>query len=302
MSSGARVVSAYAKQTTKELPKTGYKILPNISNGLTVSTELTNSEMLSGSRIGKAGMVTSASVSGDIECELMFGAYDDLIAAAFWSDWSAGASPNTLSIGTTKTEFAITKDFTDINVNHAFGHCVVSNFSLNVDTSSLIKVKFGMTGLDYQESKTVSFAKSPTPTPDTAKASGLSIGEIKVNGEKIDVCVEAFSLDIDNQTEVQKCLGDNIYGGNILAMIANISGSMKIAYSQKAHEIITNQMTGATLSLEIPIEFGTNKYVIKIPKFQVSGEIPSPSGTDLVTVDVNYTVVDESPVIERTTA
>lgn len=302
MSSGARVVSAYAKQTTKELPKTGWKILPNISNGLTVSTELTNSEIQSGGRIGKAGMVTSASVSGDIETELMFGAYDDLIAAAFWSDWSAGASPNTLSIGITKSEFAITKDFTDINVNHAFGHCVVSNFSLNVDTSSLIKVKFGMTGLDYQESKTTSFAKSPTPTPDTAKASGLSIGEIKVGGQKLDVCVEAFSLEVDNQTEVQKCLGKtNLYGGNVLAMIANISGSMTIAYSQKAHEIITNQMTGATLSLEVPIEFGSNKYVIKIPKFQVSGEIPSPSGTDLVTVDVNYTVVDESPVIERHT-
>ena len=66
--------------------------------------------------------------------------------------------------------------------------------------------------------------------------------------------------------------------------------------------MISNQMTGATLSLELPIKFGNSKYVIKIPKFQVSGEIPSPSGTDLVTVDLSYTVVDESPVIERHTA
>lgn len=303
MSSGARVKSAYAKQTDKTIPQTGWKILPNITNGLTVSTELTNSEMLSGGRIGKAGMVTSARVEGSIETELMFEAYDDLIAGAFWSDWSGGrASPKTLSIGTTKHQFAITKDFEDITVNHVFGQCVVSNFSLSVDAESLVKLSFGMTGLDYQESKTESFAKTPTPTPDTAKASGLSIGEIKVDGTKLDVCVESFSLEIDNQTEVQKCLGDNIYGGNIHAMLANISGSMTIAYSQKAHDIIKNQLTGQTLSLEIPIKFADNKrYVIKIPKFQVSGEIPSPSGTDLVTVDVNYTVVDESPVIERHT-
>ncbi|WP_323842513.1 MULTISPECIES: phage tail tube protein [unclassified Moraxella] len=303
MSSGARVKSAYAKQTDKTIPQTGWKTLPNITNGLTVSTELTNSEMLSGGRIGKAGMVTSATVQGDIETELMFEAYDELIAGAFWNDWSGGrASPKTLSIGTTKHQFAISKDFTDINVNHAFLGCVVSSFGLTVDTSSLIKVKFGMTGIGYQESKTESFAKTPTPTPDTAKASGLSIGEIKVDGTKLDVCVESFSLDIDNQTEVQKCLGENIYGGNVLAMIANISGSMTIAYSQKAHDIITNQLTGKTLSLEIPIKFADDKrYVIKIPKFQVSGEIPSPSGKDLVTVDVNYTVVDESPIIERHT-
>lgn len=298
MSSGARVVSAYAKQSDKTLPLTGWKILPNITNGLTVSTELTNSEMLSGGRIGKAGMVTSATVQGDIETEMMFGAYDDLLAGAFWNDWSG----KTLSIGTTKHQFAISKDFTDINVNHAFLGCVVSSFGLTVDTSSLIKMKFGMTGIGYQESKTESFAKTPTPTPDTVKASGLSIGEIKVDGTKLDVCVESFSLDIDNQTEVQKCLGDNIYGGNVLAMLANISGSMTIAYSQKAHDIITNQLTGQTLSLEVPIKFGDNQYVIKIPKFQVSGEIPSPSGTDLVTVDVNYTVVDESPILEKHTA
>ena len=138
-----------------------------------------------------------------------------------------------------------------------------------------------MTGLGYQERKTESFAKTPTAQADTAKASGLSIGEIKVNGTKLDVCVESFSFELDNQTEVQKCLGDNIYGGNILAMLTNIT---------------------ATLSLELPIKFGNNKYVIKIPKFQVSGEIPSPSGTDLVTVDLSYTVVDESPVIEKHTA
>lgn len=295
MSSGARVVSAYAKQTGQSVPKTGWKILPNVSNGLTVSTEMTNSQILSGGRVAQKGMVTSASVAGDIETELMFGVYDELVAAAFWSEWQN----NRLQIGTSKSEFAITKDFTDISVNHLFERCVVSNFSLEINTSDLVKVKFGMTGLGYQESKTQSFAKTPAAAQDGIKASGLSIGDILINGVKLDVCVESLSFELDNQTEVQKCLGDNIYGGNVLAMLASISGSMTIAYSQEAHEIITNQMTGATLSLDFPIDFGQNKYLIKIPKFQVTGEIPSPSGTDLVTVDVNYTVVDESPIIER---
>lgn len=297
MSSGARVKTAFAKQTDAQtVPQTGWKTLPNITNGLSVSSELTASEMLDGGRIAKAGMVTSASVSGDIESELMFGAYDELLSAAFWSEWVQ----NRLTIGTTKKQFAITKDFEDINVNHLFLGCVASSFGITIDTSSLIKVKFGMTGLGYQESKTQSFAKTPTPTPDSAKASSLSIGTIKVDDADIGVCVEAFSLDIDNQTEVQKCLGNNIYGGNVLAMLANISGSMTIAYSQKAHDIVKNQLTGATIAIEVPINFAGGKgYVIKVPKAQVSGEIPSPSPSDLVTVELSFNVVDESPVIER---
>ena len=302
MSSGAKVVSAIAVQTNKDTnPTTGWKILPVVSNGLTVSASLTESEIIADGRVAKSGMVTGGEISGEIDTELMFGVYDDLIAAAFWSDWVTGtpATLATLKIGSTKKQFAITKDFTDIGVYHVFKGCVVNSFSLEVDAESLVKVNFGIMGLGYEASNTASFAKSPTTATDGKKASGLSIGTIKVDGTQIGVCVEAFKFELDNQAEVQKCLGDNIYGGNILAMLANASGSLTLAYSQAAHNIITEQLTGRTFSLEVPIQFDTKKYVIKIPKMQVSGEIPSPSGKDLVTVDVNYTVVDESPVIER---
>lgn len=304
MSSGAKVVSALVKQTDrKQIPQSGWKILPLVSNGLTVSAELTNSETLADSRIAKAGMVTGLGVEGDIEVELMFETYDDLIAAAFWNEWkNGGSNKKTLDIGSTKTQFAISKDFTDINVNHVFTGCVLSKFSLSVDASSLVKATFGFKGLGYQESNSTSFAKSPAKTPDSAKASSLSIGDIKVDGSKLNVCVESFSFELDNQTEVQKCLGSEIYGGNILAMVANASGSMTIAYSPEAHDIIKKQLTGSTIAIEFPIMFGTNKYIIKVPKAQISGEIPSPSGSDLVTVDVSYTVVDESPIIEKHTA
>ena len=299
MSSGAKVVSAIAVQTDKDtIPQSGWKILPVVSNGLTVSTSLTESETIADGRIAKLGMVTSGEISGEIDTELMFGVYDDLLAAAFWSDWQDG-TPDTLQIGSTKKLFAVTKDFTDINVNHIFKGCVVNSLSLEVDAESLVKVKFGMMGLGYEESSTVSFAKKPTPAQDGKKASGLSIGTIKVDGTQVGVCVESFKFELDNQAEVQKCLGDNIYGGNILAMLANASGSLTLAYSQAAHNIIKEQLTGRTFSLEVPIKFDSQKYVIIIPKMQVNGEIPSPSGKDLVTVEVNYTVVDKSPVIER---
>ena len=123
------------------------------------------------------------------------------------------------------------------------------------------------------------------------------------NGAAIGVCVEAFTFELDNQAEIQKCLGSNLYGGNIHAMIANASGSMTIAFSEKAYDILELQRTGGTMSIEVPIEFedGTG-YTIELPKVQISGDIPSPTGSELVTAEVTYTAVDESPVLTRITS
>ncbi len=93
MSSGAKVKTSYAPQTAVgTTPTTGWKTLPNITNGLNNATTLTDSEMLNGTRVKSSGQVTSGEISGDIEAELMYGPYDDLMAAAFWNDWTVKSS------------------------------------------------------------------------------------------------------------------------------------------------------------------------------------------------------------------
>lgn len=302
MSSGAKVVTCYAPQTDiKQVPVSGWRVLPYVSNTLNNTNELTESELIKDSRLKSKGLVTSGEVTGDIETELLFGTFDDLLAGAFFSNWS-GQKPSVLNISDVKKPFAFTKDFKDINVNHLFTGCYVNNFKLAINTSDIIKVTFGFVGLGYQSSKITSFAKNPTTPVESLNASGQSIGTILIDGEDVGVCVEELNFEIDNAIQVQKCLGDNIYGGNALPMQATISGSLNIAYSQKAFDILDNQRTGTTLSLEVPIKFGKNKYVLKIPKMQVNGEIPSPSGTDLAVASVNFTVVEQSPVLEKHTA
>lgn len=303
MSSGAKVVTAYAVQTAvNTVPTSGWKIFPFTSNTINNTSELTESEVITDKRLKSKGLMTSAEVAGELESEFMFGVFDDFIEAAFFNTWKRGSqnAPDTLTVSDKKKMFAITKDFTDVNVNHLFTGCHVNGFKLEVNTSDLVKCSFSIMGLGYQSSTTASFAKSPTPAPSVGRAAGQSIGTILVNGQDIGVCVEGFTFEIDNGSQVQRCLGDNLYGGNILPTQASISGTLSIAYSKKAHEILENQRTGSTISLEIPIKFEDNKkYVLKIPKMQVSGEIPSPSGSDLAVAEVSFNVVDDSPVLER---
>ena len=298
MSSGAKVVSAFAAQTDKDvLPMSGWKTLPNITNGLNNTTTLTDSEMLNGTRVKSAGMVTSGEITGDLSAELMYETYDDFIAAAFWNDWSAGGE---LTISDTRKFFAVSKDFTDIAAYYVFKGVHVNTMSIEVATDGIVSTTFGLMGLGYETKNTASFATSAAAPVLSPKASGISIGDIKHNDAPIGVCVEAFTFELDNQSEIQKCLGSNLYGGNIHAMIANASGSMTIAFSEKAYDILELQRTGGTMSIEVPIMFNdTDGYVITLPKVQISGDIPSPTGNELVTAEVTYSVVDESPIIKK---
>lgn len=307
MSSGARVVSAFVAQTDKDvIPSSGWKVLPNITNGLNNATTLTDSEMLNGTRIKAQGMVTSGEITGDISAELMYGTYDDFFAAAFWNDWTVAVpdtTPSQLVIGDKRKMFAISKDFTDVNAFYAFKGVHVNTMNLEVTTDGIVKTTFGMMGLGYETKKDVTYATSASPAVLGAKASGMSVGDILHDGTAIGVCVEAFTFELDNQSEIQKCLGSNMYGGNIHAMIANASGSMTIAFSEKAYDILELQRTGGVMSIEIPIAFedGTG-YTLTLPKVQIAGDIPSPTGNELVTAEVTYMVVDESPILKRITA
>ena len=73
MSSGSQLRTHIAPQTTIEAtPVSGWKTLPVITNGLTVNTTLTDSEILGAGRMKTTGMVTGGEIAGDISSELMF--------------------------------------------------------------------------------------------------------------------------------------------------------------------------------------------------------------------------------------
>ena len=295
MSTGFIMQSAYVEQSDITVtPNTGWKGLPNISNTLNTTTNTTESEILNNGRIQSSGMVTGGEITGDIESELMFGTFDDLMAAAFWNEWTEAdtesGTNSQLTIGKKRKFFAMTKDFDDHSAHYIWKGVHVNTMNLDISVDNIIKVTFGLMGLGYDSRKTTSFAKSPEAAVDKQKASGLSIGDILIDDSPIAVCVEAFSLTLDNQAMVQKCLGKSeIYGGNIHALIASATGSMTLAFGEQAYEILEMQRTGGIMSVKLPIRFEDGSgYDITLPEVQIEGDIPSPSGTELPTAEVSF--------------
>ena len=300
MSRGSKIQIAYAPQTTDTVPSTGWKILPYKSNGLTASFENTDSETIADSRIQQAGLVTSGSLSGDIEVEFAKNAYDDFLAAVACNNWNT----NTLTFGgDVVKKFAIEVAFKDVGIFHYYGGTRINTLELSLSSDNYASAKFGFMGSDYQNQNDTAYSKSPTSAGELQRVTALSVEDIQIDGvtTKGVACVTEFNFKVDNNIQEQRCLGDGIFAKNLLEMMAKMEGSLTLAYGKKAQEIINKQMTGATVAISIVLKFpDDSNYTLNIPKAQVNGETPSGGMNDLITQAVNYTVVEQAPTITKT--
>ncbi|OOR87280.1 hypothetical protein B0181_10545 [Moraxella caviae] len=308
MSRGNKVVLSIAPQTDVNIkPQSGWQTLPRKSDSLNHSVELTDSETINDSRLKSAGMPTSATAEGDVEVEFAKGAYDALLEAAAHSTWDN----NVLRLGGDEVRaFAIEKAYTDTNPpqHHLFKGMRVNTLSIDIPETGFIGVSFGFMGAGYEQGS-AAYATGTKTADISQKASSLTVGDIKINGSTMQGvgCVTGFKFELNNNIEKQACLGAGLYGSKLLEMMAEMSGSLTLAYSAKTQEILNKALTGETVQIEATINTPDgSSYVLNIPKAQVSGDLPSGGATDILSADVNYTVIaddkSDAPTLTRTLA
>lgn len=302
MSSGARqVIYLAAEQTPGVLPTSpAWKTLPFVSTSLGAQVNKTDSDTISDGRIGRGGVPTSMEVAGDIQVNAAYGTYDDLLAAAFFNEWG-GTGKNELTIGTTRKTFHAVRGYTDIENYQTFKGLHVAKFNLEIPDEGQIKLTFGFQGMSREKSATKP-AGTIAPAQLSEEFTNVGVGELKVDGVSLKgvACVTAFSLELDNGINVQRCLGDGLNVGKLLEGKAAITGSFTAAWSQKSAEIYEKQFANGKISLEIPFgDAAGNQYILTLPVLTVTGELPSGSATDLLSATFNFTVQDESPKLKR---
>jgi hypothetical protein len=119
------------------LRTTGFGI--NMSRDSFTSNELRSDRQTADSRTGMDN------VSGDIPVELSYNAFDDLIASAMFSSWSADSLP-VITIGTTQSSLRISRNFPAMGQYHEFLGCVVNSWSVSVQPNSIITSTFNFMG------------------------------------------------------------------------------------------------------------------------------------------------------------
>lgn len=300
MSSGARTTSYLIPEVTPGVtPTTGsWDTLRLTSNTLSPTVTTQVSDEITESRISQGSVVSSADIAGDLVGEMSYGTFDKLLEAGFYGTWDN----NVLTVGDTRRTFTVAKNFNDVNVFALFKGMHVSVFALDIPSDGKITATFTMAGLDYADgdTNTVSSINPPTATPFM---SNINVGTLTIDGQSMEgvACVSALTINLDNSLQAQRCIGASRLGpGAQIATEAAITGSITMAWSNRAWQLWKNTFTRLPVALSFPITDSLgNRYTFNFPAIEVDGDLPNGGKRDLIEVTLNYTVAKVAPTVTR---
>ncbi|MFN3048509.1 phage tail tube protein [Pseudomonas alloputida] len=300
MSSGAQVTSYLIPEVTPGVtPPTGaWDTLRLTSNTLSPTVNTQVSDEITDSRISQGSVVSSADIQGDLVGELSYGTFDKLLEAAFYGTWTG----DVLTVGSTRRTFTVAKNFNDVSVYTLFKGMHASVFALDIPSDGKITATFTMAGLDYADGDTNTVA-TITPPTTTPFMSNLNVGSITVDGVSLEgsACVSALTVNLDNSLQAQRCIGSGKLGpGAQIATEAAITGTVTLAWSNRAWQIWKNTFSRKTIAVAFPITDSLgNRYDLSFPALEVDGDLPNGGKRDLIEVTLNYTVAKQAPTITR---
>ena len=147
--SGAQVDMSYVKETewgtTPGTPS--MQLVKYTRDGFNFSKELLeNNNKRSDRQVGRSRH-GAEKVDGNLEFDLSYADYDDLLAAAFFGSWTTASDPVLLA-GTTLQSFSFEKRFLDLATPeyHVFTGMVPNNFNMSVAPNSLVSCSMDFIG------------------------------------------------------------------------------------------------------------------------------------------------------------
>lgn len=310
MSSGSREILAYAVETVIGTTPSPFArtSLPFTDSSLDAAVTKEDSATKLDTRLAQQGTITAVDYTGDINAEFRYGTYDDLIAANAYNAWvvdtpAVGSATITFG-GTTKKTFSILRGYTDVSNYHTFSGMFVNTFNITIPESGIVTTTFGMIGTNRIPSSVAPAGTVTTPTL-TDPFSSVSVTDIQINGVTTAgvACITDFNFTWDNSAQTQRCLGDGLAIGNIIETLANGTGSFTMAWSAKGADMYESQFTNTTYKLSVKMVDGQgNKYLLTLPKIEITGNLPTGSNTDILSISYDYRTIKDAPTLTRTPA
>lgn len=304
MSSGAKQLLQYAEETVNGVTPTPFarKVLPFTTVSLDQTASKETSNTITDTRLAAPSTITGLEVAGDIEAEFRYGTYDDLIAGSAFNEWQN----NVLTFGgDVKKSFSILRGYSDVEVYQLFSGVHVNTWNISVPEQGLITTSFGLMGKSRRASTTLPIG---VVTPDVLNPaySSVSVGNILIDGASQAgiACVTAFDFTWDNTMQVQRCLGDGLDIGALIATSAVGTGSVTIAWSSVAgQDYYERQFKNQTISFELFIRESSeevgNSYTLTIPTAEITASLPSGGKDEILQATLEFTVVKDAPTLTR---
>lgn len=301
MSSGAKVVTAYIRETTPgTTPATGtWNLLKRSSFGVGPSQNMIDNDEIGGSRMAQGRSTGTVDVGGDVGAKFRWGQHDDFLASCFGSEWNN----NVLNMGNDRIAFSVASYAEDIGVASIARGCQVGTFQLSIPNDGDITATVTFAGLGFDtKADDTSYFSSPVDGAGDLRYTFKQVTAISLNGVTggDGFCVDTFNIQFDNNLQTQRCIGSgNPFAGANIPTTFTPSGSITLSWSKDAYNAWRKSLSGETMQFGFTLENDEGKYDFNFPAVQVDGDWPDGGNTDIVQVQLNITAADTPPTITR---
>lgn len=301
MSSGAKIITAFIRETTAGVTPTGGKwdLLTRTSFGVKPTQNTSDNDEIGGSRMAQGKSLTTVDVGGDVGAKFRYGQHDDFLASCFGANWKT----DVLTMGDERISFSLATYASDINVASISRGCQVGSLKIETPADGDVTVSVTFAGLGF-ESKAdgTKYHTEPVDNAGKLRYSFKEVMDLKLNGIKSGdgFCVDSFSLQFDNNMQTQRCLGNGSpYAGANISTTFTPSGTITLSWSKAAWEVWSKGLTGESIPFEFTLKNAEGGYTFLFPEVQIDGDWPDGGNTDIIQVQLNITAKDKSPTITR---
>ena len=282
IATGSRHNMAYVVESTfgttpstpafKSIRHTGTTI--GLSKDSIESEELREDRQIANYRHG------NKSVSGDINFELSYGSFDDLMEAVLCGTWNT----DVLKAGTTRRSYTVERHHQDIGKYLRSTGCNFNSMSLSVAPNSMVTGSMSVIGKGFSVASVAVTGATYTTETTTAPFDSFT-GSITEGGSSIAV-VTSLELNIENGMEALYVIGssDTLQPSIGKSMV---SGSITAYFEDST--LIDKFINETSSSLEFTLtDLAGNDYTFALPNVKYNSGSPEVGGPGSVTVSLDF--------------
>lgn len=301
MSSGAKVVTAFIRETTPgETPSAGvWNLLRRSSFGLMPTQNTNDNDEIGGDRMAQGVSRGTIDVGGDVGTKFRWNQHDDFLASCFGADWL----DNVLTMGNNRITFSVSSYADDVGIAQIARGCQVATFQIEIPNDGDITATITFSGLDWEtKADDTSYFTNPVDGAGALRYSFKEVTGLSLNGVAggAGFCVDTFNIQFDNNMQTQRCIGTgSAFAGANIPTTFTPSGQITLSWSKAAWEIYKKTFTGETVPFTFTLENAEGAYTFSFPEVQISGDWPDAGNTDIVQVQLDITAANTPPTITR---
>lgn len=208
MSSGAKVVAAFIRETTPGITPTAgaWNLLRRSSFGLKPTQNTNDNDEIAGDRMAQGVSRGTVDVGGDVGTRFRWNQHDDFLASCFGAEWLN----NVLTMGNGRITFSVATFASDVGIAQIARGCQVGTFQMEIPADGDITATITFAGLDWEtKGDDTSYFTSPVDLAGALRYSFKEVTNIQLNGVDggTGFCVDTFNIQFNNNMQTQRCIG-----------------------------------------------------------------------------------------------